>query len=222
MALGIVSESNQNIVKIDCKARVIKVRREGVDGEQEYEWGAFKAIFDMPNIMVGYVRFGPFVTKLVRHGEIAEGKAAMPDRPDNSTDENGRMAWRSGFSLHVKLGKSIGGGAFDLTSSTGLLCQAMDALHDDFLAAPQHNEGKLPVVVIKAHEAIKTQGGTNYKPILAIDSWAPRPADLVAVAVQPAAASSNGAAAGSDFEDDVPFDAPKKTEAKPVAVETEF
>jgi len=177
------SAASGNIVKIDCKSRMVKYRTEGEDGEIEVEPATFAGIIDLPNIEIGYVRFSPFDKRTAPHKLISTGKVRPVTKPDDTRDDKGRPVWRGGFSVNVKLPKSMGGGVHDMTSSTMLLGQAVDALHDLFLAAPESAQGKLPVVRISNWEPIKTKnqdGGTNtnYKPIFAISSWVDRPGDM--------------------------------------------
>lgn len=207
MALGIMGGGGSaSAVKYDAKARVIKVGSE--QGDAEHEVGDFAGIFDFPNVQVGWLCFNPFDDgNLVPKSEIDAGKARFPKRPGDG--------YRSGFRVMVKLSKPLGGEVKEFMSSAMVTCQAVDDLHDLYLAAPESAQGKLPVVRISGTEAIKTQHGTNYKPRFAISSWVDRPEDLPE---HPAAKPANGQAVASDFEDEPPFDAPAK--AVPAAVTT--
>jgi hypothetical protein len=55
---------------------------------------------------------------------------------------------------------------------------AMNDLHDHWLAGKDANPGKLPVVKCVGVTPVTNKHGTNYKPQLEIVSWVDRPAEM--------------------------------------------
>jgi hypothetical protein len=178
MALGLQTESSGGgdflpIVKYDGRAgRFFRRDRENMENTDVDITSKFKAVFDMENIEVGFVRFVPGAAPdfvLVPLG------APLPAKP---SDDHKQC-----FRILVKLGNDCGGDVRELSSSAKVAIKGLDALHEAYLTGEKKNPGKLPVVVLKDTVAITTEGkqkSTNYQPVFEIVSWAPRPKDLIA------------------------------------------
>ncbi len=189
MALGITSSSGGGEAKPYCKydaraGRMFRVdRSQGSDGmwtstpTDITAQSAFVA--DMENISVGWINFGgDFPVRIMS----VLGKEPMPARPGGMDTTTGKPSFKQGFSLMILLSKDTDGGVKaprELSSTAGCVIEAIDLLHDTYLAAPQSKEGKLPVVRIAQTIQVKSGQSTNYKPVFDIVNWVDRPALLV-------------------------------------------
>lgn len=110
-------------------------------------------------------------------------------------------------------------GAYEFSTNSKNVMQALSALHDQYEAGKAANSGKLPVVEVgdsvEVKSSFKNQDGTpgtatNYSPTFSIVKWVDRPAELteetaaapVAVAAPVAAAPAPAplkVAGGSEF-----------------------
>lgn len=140
-------------------------------------------IADLANIQVGYLFFkkgmAP-VRALVPHGQ------PLPPRPtgDFGVDERGRPNQpKEGFALRILDSERT---LREFTSNAASVLGAMDALHNAFEAAPERQQGMVPVVQFTGATEVKGKHGANYTPNFQIVKWVPRPAELPAGA--PAAA----------------------------------
>lgn len=169
-------------VKYDARAgRLFRVDRLQVNGQFESKDVDItrEAVFvmDMANIKVGWINYttqGP-----IKHLAIL-GQAPIPPRPADVNAE-GKPAFRQGFEVMLALAKNCAGDGAPLralSSAAGCVIEAIDALHDAFLAAPESAQGMLPAVKIADTVPVKSGQSTNYKPIFEIMSWVPRPASL--------------------------------------------
>jgi hypothetical protein len=95
------------------------------------------------------------------------------DPGDPPSDEH-----REGFRLLLKMAGSIDGSVRELLSTAVTLWNAIDVLHDQYLAGLPEHPDRLPVVTIAEIKETKTKNGTAFTPVFRIKSWAPRPADL--------------------------------------------
>jgi len=93
----------------------------------------------------------------------------------------------------------------EFASTAGAVIDAMNAVHDDYEAAPEAKEGKLPIVKCVAVKPIVGKHGTNYSPTLQIVGWTDRPEELTEKAEAPAALAQPMQPAAADLDDDVPF-----------------
>lgn len=213
MALGIPTGGNRTpIVKYDARAgRWFRV--DGKDQVVDVSNG-FAAVFDLAQIEIGWAKFAAGSPP---DTSFARVPAPMPPQP---TSDHKRAV-----RLHVKLAKSLGGDMRELMTQASIVMQAIDQLHDAYTAAPEAAQGMLPVVACPTTEAVTISTGagksTNYKPVLQIVSWVPRPAELPitdAPVPQAAAAPAVPPATGSTI---VPPPAPRPA-APPAGGATEF
>jgi hypothetical protein len=236
MALGMTygGGGNENIVpvvKYDARAgRLTRVDRT-IDGTGGYVTtnvditNTFKAVLDMENIEVGYLKFKPGVAPefmLVPHGQ------KMPDKPAD-TD------FKQGARFMLKLHASCGGDIREMAGTAAAFMRGFDQLHTDYEAGKAANPGKLPIVTLVTTEAVTTGSGqtksTNYQPQFAIAGWAPRPSDLVFIPkmagekpaaaqekpAEKAAAPSTGSTVVGATQAKTEVKTEAKTEAKPAA-----
>jgi hypothetical protein len=91
---------------------------------------------------------------------------------------------KAGMRLLCKLSRECGGDIREIAVTAKVSISGFDKLHNEYLAAPESKQGKLPVVVLVETIPVTSGEGsrktTNYKPVFKIVSWVARPSDLVA------------------------------------------
>lgn len=151
----------------------------------EFEVVNMTAIFDMDNLQTGWFLFAPGVAPVKNMDPSLAESAPKPGD-----------GFKRGFQLDVFSEKNLGGKR-ELSSTAGAVIEAMNDLHDDWIAGKDANAGKLPVVKCSGVQPVTSKHGTNYRPVLEIVSWADRPAELAGNApakAAPAAAPAPAAA----------------------------
>lgn len=176
-------------------------------GAPEFEVTNMTAIFDMDNLRTGWFDFpaGGAPDK-VFDPSLAE---AAPKPGDNHKRGFQLLA----FSDANLLGKR------EFSSTAGVVIEAMNALHDHWLAGKNTNPGKLPVVKCSGVLPITGKHGTNYQPVLEIVAWADRPAELAgapATAAAPATQAAPPPAAAPATHAPPPAAAPATADAEVV------
>lgn len=102
---------------------------------------SFEAVFDLENVEVGWLRFGPNRTpdmKLVPMGKM------LPERPSEKH--------KNGFRVVVKLSRECSGNnepVRELLGSARELLSGMERLHLDYKAEKDKHPGLLPLVALK-------------------------------------------------------------------------
>lgn len=204
MALGFQETTSSGggdflpIVKFSAKdgSFVRQDRHQGVDGTWEKSESEMdlplKVVMDLDNIEVGFIAFtttGPDF-RFVKVGE------AMPVKP---SDEH-----KEGFRVRL-YNKELG--LREMSSSSKIVRNQMNTLHDQWLAGKADNPGKVPVVEITGSERItietKAQGTQAFRaPKWSISGWIDRPEgmDAAAAAPEPAAVAAPVAATPSVVE----------------------
>ena len=169
-----------DFVKYDARAGRI-FRHDKVDGVANDVdiTKNFKAVFDLENIQVGWMRFGAGVGPDMHLVPLGQ---PLPPQPPNPSGDKAN-AYKQGFRVVMKLAAGCGGDVREMSSSAGVTIAAIDTLYDAWKAGLAENPGKLPVVALVDAEPITSGSGakksTNYKPDFQIVGWAARPADLV-------------------------------------------
>ena len=204
MALGFTETSSSGggdflpIMKFSAKdgSFVRQDRHQGADGhweKSETEMDLpFKVVMDMDAIEVGFIAFtttGPDF-RFVQVGE------PMPIKP---SDEH-----KEGFRIRM-FNKEIG--LREMSSSSKIVRNQMNDLHDAYLAGKADNPGKVPVIEITGSDRIqietKAQGTQTFRsPKWSITGWVDRPAglDKAEAAPEPAAVAAPVAATPSVVE----------------------
>ena len=207
MALGKRKDAGNFLPGLKYDARVGKFyQRDRVftDGswktEQHEITHKFEAIFDLENVQRGWMNFpegaAPEIV-LVPAGEDPG------DAPSNQHKE--------GFRLLVKMSQELGGEVRELLSTARGLWNAIDALHDSYLAAAPDHPGELPTVDLADVKEKSTAVGTTFVPVFRITGWAPRPPDLASDLVTQQRASVTqttnikAALSPAELDDEVPF-----------------
>jgi hypothetical protein len=174
MGLGLSVDTGERkaLVKYDARAgRMHRVDRvDGANVPTEITNG-FAAIFDLENIEVGWARFNAGGAP-----EWAMVRLGQPKPPKPAPD------FKQAFRMNIKLSPRIGGDVREFSSAAGCVIAALDKLHDQYAAAPERAQGKLPVVSISNTTMVVSGSGaqksTNYAPNFVISQWQARPADL--------------------------------------------
>lgn len=150
---------------------------------QEYEVANMTAIFDIENIRTGWFLFAAGVAPDKQFDPSLSEAAPKPGE-----------GFKRGFELRVYSDKNLGG-VREFSSTAGAVIDAMNAVHDQWIAGKDANAGKLPVVQCTGVVPITGKHGTNYSPTLQIVAWADRPAELGAPAPVAQAAPAQSAPA---------------------------
>jgi hypothetical protein len=157
----------------------------------------FRAAFDLANLQRGWIKFPKGAAPETRLAPIAQdyGEALDDD-------------FKEGIRVLVKMDTSLGGNVRELMSTAVALWNAMDALHDAYLASADQHPGALPVVDLAETTETKTSAGTSVAPVFKIVGWIPRPPDLpIALAGSTTKQKQKVKASRSaDFDDPIPFD----------------
>jgi len=221
LGLNIGTESAGNgeflpLVNYNAKAGRLKFsQRVEINGRWEkqeedvsFQQPAFVA--DMENIQVGWLFFkagmAP-VRALVKIGQ------PIPPCPlgDYGVDERGNAAKpKQGFAMRLLDGNRT---VREFSSNAGAVLAAIDALHTQYEAAPERQQGMLPVVQFQGATEVKGKHGSNYTPNFAVIKWVPRPAEL---AGSPSAAASQVAVAPVAPAPAAPLPPPTPQAAKPL------
>ncbi len=149
---------------------------------------------------IGYIKFAsPPAFVLAPFG------GAVPPCPDEMTmpdPKTGkvRKAYQPGFRVKLFAPKLYGSTEpFYFSNTSKSVLEPLDMLHQQYLAAPESKQGKIPVVTSPGNNKIESNSsfGTNtfYSPIFQIVQWIPRPRELGEIGQQAApAAQTNGSA----------------------------
>jgi hypothetical protein len=164
------------LVKIDVRTgKITRCDREQSDGRWttknvDIPPDDFEMIPDLGDVQVGWMTFsgGRPNFKLVRAG------ADIGDPPDDGKD------WKEGFKLRLLLINGNGSGDVrELTSTSKVLWQSLDELHDSYLEDCTRHKGKLPIVSVHEVVQVQTASGVFYRPSFEITGWRSRPAELM-------------------------------------------
>jgi len=165
-------------VKYDARAgRFFRNDRSEINGNYTNNpvdiTSSFKAVVDMENIEVGYLKFAAGSAPeflLVRLGD------PMPQKPADGK-------WKQGARMMMKLHTSCGGDIRETSSNAAAFLKGVDELHTAYEAGKAQNPGKLPVVTLKTTIPVTSGAGdkksTNYQPVFEIVTWVARPVDLI-------------------------------------------
>lgn len=152
-------------VKYNAKAGRWYTKKDEKDAP-EFEVTNMTAIFDMDNLRTGWFLFAAGTAPVKQYDPSLTEAAAKPGD-----------GFKKGFELDLYSEANLLG-VREFASTAGVVIEAMNELHDNWLATKDANPGKLPVVKCAGVHAVVGSHGTNYKPQLEIVAWADRPAEL--------------------------------------------
>jgi hypothetical protein len=134
-------------------------------GEEEEVRGDMTAIFDLPNIKLGWLLF-------------TEGGAPDAVWDNGAVAEQPTPKHRRGFAVNLFSPQKLGG-LRELRSNSNAAISAIKELYEEqYETAPEAKRGLLPVVTCTSVTPIKSARSTNYQPVLKIQKWVPRPAAM--------------------------------------------
>lgn len=163
-------------VSYNAKAGRWYTKRDGKD-EPQFEVTDMTAIFDMDNLQTGWFLFAPGVAP-VKHMDPSLAQA-MPCPGEG---------FKRGFQIDLYSEKNLLG-VREFSATAGIVIDAMNSLHDQWMAQAASNVGKLPVVKCVGVTPVTNKHGTNYKPQLEIVAWADRPTALAGASAPAAPAA---------------------------------
>lgn len=135
------------------------------EADQEYEVTTVTAVFDLANIKTGWAKFSAGAAPEY----VWDINGVRQPRP--SADH------KPGFQLNVFSPKNIGG-VREWSANSNTAIAAMQGLYQQYEAAPESKQGKLPVVTQTQVLPVTSKHGTNYQPVFQIVSWVDRPDEL--------------------------------------------
>jgi hypothetical protein len=190
MSIGIRRGSASNpLLKYDARNGALYRVDRNANGEVEQTTIVdFKAVFDLANLEVGWIRFDagtPPSFKMVRAGQ---------DIGSAPSDKH-----RQGLRLRVRLAGDKGV-AREFSSTAATLWNAIDRLHDEFERNRGKHSGKLPYVRLAKLEQVRTLLGVVFSPTFEIMSWVVRPAEL---AIAPSEVA-DPAEADANIDEEIP------------------
>lgn len=165
----------------------------------EFEVTNMTAIFDMENLKTGWFLFAAGVAPVKQFDPSLSEAAPKPGE-----------GFKRGFELELYSEANLMG-LREFSSTAGAVIEAMNELHDHWIADKDKNPGKLPVVKCVGVAAVTGKHGTNYKPQLEIVAWADRPAEMKGNAAPASTAPAQTAAQAAH----TPPPAAKAQEAAP-------
>ncbi len=155
------------------------------DAGDEFEVSQMTAVFDMPNIKTGVMKFAAgMAPDYIFDTKIGTGDAQAPE---------GVSGYKRGFRILVFAEKAFNG-VREFAATAGIVNDAMNALWDAYDAAPEKAQGQVPIVSCTAITPVESKHGTNYAPTLSIVGWAARPGALDTVEAEATAKTASGAA----------------------------
>jgi hypothetical protein len=190
------------VLKWDAKAGTFYLQDRVYAGgcwetEQRDVTPEFRAAIDVANLQLGWIKFPKASAPQTQLKPFGQDYGDPPDAD-----------YREGLRVLVKMDQSLGGDVRELLSTAAALWNAMDKLHDAYLAGVTEHPGALPVCDLASVTETKNASGSAFEPVFKIVGWLPRPPDLPLVeTARPAAPPKPkaGKAAGADMDDAIPF-----------------
>ena len=175
--MGIGKRRDTPNIPLRCNwdARSGKMNRHDREQDDVGEWTTnpvditktFEAIVDMENTEIGWIAFPPGGQPDFRMVPVGTDVGEPPS--DNH---------KEGFRLQMKLVNGAGDDVREFASTSKVVWQSLDELHDAYLEGCAKQKGKLPIVGIAEVAQVRIGSGTFYRPIFEITGWAKRPNDL--------------------------------------------
>lgn len=173
MAFGIQSSGDFiPYVKYNTKAGRWYVKKD--DAEVEVMSPVF--VVDFKNVKTGWFLFA---SGMAPDKVINDNLTQWKDRPSEKHKQG--IAIRFFSNAHF-------GGLVELTTTSRHFLDALGAIHNAYLVAPEAEQDMLPVVKFTGVTTINDPKGTNYAPNFVIEKWVPRPAEFDAQATPATAA----------------------------------
>jgi hypothetical protein len=175
MSLGINTETSGEFrpyLKYDARAgRFFRAKNKDANEQSDVDvTHNFAALMDLEHIKIGWLHFPAGAAPHYVVQDISKG---MPERPAGGQH-------KQGFVMNLMLAGNQQ--VYEMSSSSKATVGSFNLLHDEYLAAPESKQGKLPIVSFVGTNIIETSSskGTtrNYQPVWKITGWVARPAVL--------------------------------------------
>jgi hypothetical protein len=173
MAIGQRNESNiipalkvnAREGKVTCKDRVF---HEGAWSNKDRDiTDMFAAIMDLENMQVGWV-----LIQTGKSPDLAMASIGKP-RPERPSDQH-----KLGIQLRMLLAEECGGDLRELLNTSVAVWDAVDELHNQYLAEAPKHPGQLPKVRIARWVKRQTGQGPSMVPVFQIVGWVERPWEI--------------------------------------------
>lgn len=158
-------------VKYNAKAGRWYTKKDEQDAP-EFEVTNMTAVMDLENVKTGWFLFA---------AGVAPAKTFDPSLSEAAPKPGD--GFKRGFEVQMFSEKNLLG-VREFSSTAGVVIEAINAVYDAFLAAPERTSGKVPVVKCVGVHPVTNKHGTNYQPQLEIVSWVDRPKELAAPAAK--------------------------------------
>jgi hypothetical protein len=139
----------------------------GWQREQTDVGSRFRAVFDLANVQVGWVKFPRGAAPLTVLVPVGQDPGEPPD------DD-----YKDGFRLLALMDESLGGGVHEFMSTSVSAWNGVSALHDTYLAERDRHPGQLPLVGVKEIVERAYANGNSFEPVFTILKWVPRPEEF--------------------------------------------
>lgn len=218
MSLGFSSGGGSfaSYVKVDARSGRVLRRKNMEKGEQSDVdiTETFTGVFDLANIKVGWAFFVAGAAPSYVMAKVGEPRLPRP------SDQ-----YKEGFLVQVALPAQLGGGVHEFSSTAKAVMQSVDKLHTQYLAAPEREAGKLPVVKISGMTMVESkmpngQTTRNFSPNLEVVAWVDRPASFDNAEAPSTVAPTQQAAPPSTGSTPVP--PPQAKQAAPASASMDF
>jgi hypothetical protein len=144
---------------------------------------------DFGKLETGWIYFSNGRPPLWAMAPYGQPPVPEPESP-GATAEGKPLRYKPGFRVPV-VGRAIGG-VREFAGNSAALIAGMNLLHDEYEAAPEARAGKLPLVKLTDVLEIISGQASNYQPVLTLQSWVERPADLLGPRTVPVPGGGNG------------------------------
>ena len=155
------------IVKFDGRIGKFYLQdRVFVDGEWKTEQiditEVFEAIFDLEKLERGWIKFP----------KGAAPEVILVPAGDDPGDAPGDD-FKEGLQVVLTMAERLGGDKREMLSTARGMWNAIDALHDEYLAQVEQHRGQLPVVKVAYVKEKTNAAGVTFVPVFRIDHWVP-------------------------------------------------
>jgi hypothetical protein len=159
--------SSSPLLKFDARhGTFFRVDRNATGEMEQSHIADFKAILDLENLEVGWIKLGAGVPPDFKMVPAGHDIGTAPSEQH-----------RQGLRLRVRLAGE-GGVAREFSSTAITVWNSIDTLHDEYERNRAKYPGKLPYVRVVKIERVKMPLGVVYAPTFEIINWAVRPAEL--------------------------------------------
>jgi hypothetical protein len=132
---------------------------------------------DFGRLEVGWVHFAKNRAPLWAMAFHGQPEVPEPEPPGINATTGKPVRFKAGFRVPV-VGRAIGG-VREFAGNAGVIIAGMNALHDEYEAAPEARAGKLPLVKLVDVQEVQAGQSCSYQPVFEIGGWVDRPDDVL-------------------------------------------